>query len=202
MAHNSLQTAATYSNIVLRHIKSVHDPSTQIVSELGTTEIAIGVTIVITISFIWYIISPLKIVFNSIIFAQDATAEIMITTLGKIPNEMYYLEDTTTGRKIAAYGTESRTILDHSHTTLAASIETVKSNEYPERSTLLIVLLTTLLVILFMCCITACIIARSRSRRAFLAKSDVECSPDCRGVNQPLLDKASDTTTRTSSTRN
>jgi len=44
LAHNSLQTAAT-SNIVLRHIKSVHDLSTQIVNELGTTDIAIGVTI-------------------------------------------------------------------------------------------------------------------------------------------------------------
>ncbi|XP_018372795.1 PREDICTED: uncharacterized protein LOC108767404 isoform X4 [Trachymyrmex cornetzi] len=115
LAHNSLQTVAT-SNSILGHIKSVHDLSTQIVSELGTTDIAIG----------------------------DATAEIMITTLGKIPNEMYYLEDTT----------------------------------------------------------AACIIARSRSRHSFLAKSDVECSPDCGGVNQPLLDKASDTTTRTSSTRN
>ncbi|XP_028049943.1 uncharacterized protein LOC114255455 [Monomorium pharaonis] len=123
----------------------------------------------------------------------------MITTLGKIPNEMYYLEDTTAG-KIAAYGTESRMMLDRSHTTLAASIENNKP-EYPERSTLLIVLLTTLLIILFMCCITACIIARSRRRHAFLTKSDVECSPDCKGVNQPLLDKASDATTRTSSTR-
>ncbi|XP_018300640.1 uncharacterized protein [Mycetomoellerius zeteki] len=131
----------------------------------------------------------------------DATAEIMITTLGKIPNEMYYLEDTTAGRKIGAYSTESRTIMEHSHTTLA-SIETVKSDEYSERSTLLIILLTTLLIILFMCCVTACIIARSRSRHAFLAKSDVECSPDCGGVNQPLLDKASDATTRTSSTKN
>jgi len=44
LTHNSLQTAAT-SNIVLRHIKSVHDLSTQIVNELGTTDIAIGVTI-------------------------------------------------------------------------------------------------------------------------------------------------------------
>lgn len=125
----------------------------------------------------------------------------MITTLGKIPNEMYYLEDTTTGRKIAPYGTESRTILDHGHTTLAP-IETVKSDEYPERSTVLIILLTTLLIILFMCCVTACIIARSRSRKTFRARSDVECSSDCGGVKQPLLNRASDATTRTSSTRN
>ncbi|XP_077268181.1 uncharacterized protein LOC143900562 [Temnothorax americanus] len=123
----------------------------------------------------------------------------MITTLGKIPNEMYYLEDTTIGRKVAAYGTESRTILDR---TTLASIGTVKSDEFADRSTVLIILLTTLLVVLFMCCVTACIIARSRSRHAFLAKSDVECSPDCGGVNQPLLNKTSDTTTGTSSTRN
>lgn len=47
LAHNSLQTATT-SNIVPRHIKSINDPSTQIVSEFGTTDIAIGV-IVLTI---------------------------------------------------------------------------------------------------------------------------------------------------------
>jgi len=44
LAHNSPQTA-TISNIVLRHIKSAQDLSTQIVNELGTTDIAIGVTI-------------------------------------------------------------------------------------------------------------------------------------------------------------
>jgi len=43
LTHNSLQTAT--SNIVSRHIKSVHDLSTQIVNELGTTDIAIGVTL-------------------------------------------------------------------------------------------------------------------------------------------------------------
>ncbi|KYN07497.1 hypothetical protein ALC62_01699, partial [Cyphomyrmex costatus] len=194
LIHNSLQTATT-SDTDLHHVKSVHDLSTQIVSELGTTSITIGLIIVITIHFLT------DNNFDIIIFTQDATAEIMITTLGKIPNEMYYLEDTTAGKKIAAYSTESRTILDHSHTTLA-SIETAKSDEYSERSTLLIILLTTLLIILFMCCVTACIIARSRSRHAFLAKSDVECSPDCGGINQPLLDKASDTTSKTNSMRN
>lgn len=50
MAQDSSQTAQTAtSNIVLRHIQSVHDASTQIVSELGTTDIAIGVTIIATI---------------------------------------------------------------------------------------------------------------------------------------------------------
>lgn len=117
----------------------------------------------------------------------------MITTLGKIPNEMYYLEDTTPSSKTAIYDSEL-----HTNTTLA-SIETFKYDEYTERSTLLIILLTALLIILFMCCITACIIARSRSRHAFFAKSDMECDPGCSGVNQPLLgsdriNKTSDTT--------
>lgn len=131
----------------------------------------------------------------------------MITTLGKIPNEMYYLEDTTSSSKTAISDSELHMTLDNNLTTLAP-IETVKYDEYTERSTLLIILLTALLIILFMCCITACIIARSRSRHAFFAKSDMECDPGCSGVNQPLLgsdriNKISDTTrTSDNSTKN
>lgn len=131
----------------------------------------------------------------------------MITTLGKIPNEMYYLEDTTSSGKTVASSNELHTILDSNLTTLA-SIETVKSDEYTERSTLLLILLTALLIILFICCITACIIARSRSRHAFFTKSDIECDPECSGVKQPLLsldrvNKISDTTrTSDNSTKN
>lgn len=131
----------------------------------------------------------------------------MITTLGKIPNEMYYLEDTTSSGKTVASSNELHTILDSNLTTLAP-IETVKSDEYTERSTLLLILLTALLIILFICCITACIIARSRSRHAFFTKSDIECDPECSGVKQPLLsldrvNKISDTTrTSDNSTKN
>ncbi|XP_072744301.1 uncharacterized protein [Anoplolepis gracilipes] len=131
----------------------------------------------------------------------------MITTLGKIPNEMYYLEDTTSSGKTTAYGNELHTTLDNSLTILAP-IGAVKSDEYTERSTLVFILLTVLLIILFMCCITACIIARSRSRHAFFTKSDMECDPECSGVNQPLLgldrvNKTSDITrTSDNSTKN
>lgn len=125
----------------------------------------------------------------------------MITTLGKIPNEMYYLEDTTPGGKVAAYDTQLHTMLDNDHTKLV-SIETEKSEGYMERSTLLLVLLTALLIILLLCCITACIIAKSKSKHTLFTRSDVECSPECSGVNLPLLglDKTSDTTSKVSST--
>lgn len=124
----------------------------------------------------------------------------MVTTLGKIPNEMYYLEDTTPCGK-TVYGTRLHEILDNDHTTLT-SIQTNKSDGYAERSTLLLVLLTALLLILLLCCITACIIAKSRSKHAaFFARSDVECSPDCSGVNLPLLglNRHSDATSKASS---
>ncbi|KAL0107366.1 hypothetical protein PUN28_015727 [Cardiocondyla obscurior] len=121
----------------------------------------------------------------------------MITTLGKIPNEMYYLEDTTVARKVTTYSSESSMTL-----CTQASIGILKSYEYTDRTTLLVILLTTLLVVLLMCCVAGCLIARSRRRRALVAKNDVECSPDCGGVSQPLLNKASDTTSRASSTRN
>lgn len=52
MARDSLRTGSTPSTkIVLRHIKSTHDSATQILNELGTTDVAIGVydtTIVFT----------------------------------------------------------------------------------------------------------------------------------------------------------
>ncbi|EZA56861.1 hypothetical protein X777_02712 [Ooceraea biroi] len=172
LAHDSLRpNFIPDTQIVLRPIKSIHDFSTQIVNELGTTDVAIG----------------------------DATAEIMITTPGKIPNEMYYLEDTTPNRIGAAYGTELHTMLNNSHTTTLASIGTINSDS-SEHSMLLFILVTALFFILLICCITACVIARSRSKHTFFVKRDMECSPECSGVNQPLLglDKASDTTTKTS----
>lgn len=68
MTHNS-QTAAT-PNVILRHIKSVYDPSTQIVSELGTTDIAIGVTKLQFISS-KHFTSPLVIRFNYLCAGRD-----------------------------------------------------------------------------------------------------------------------------------
>lgn len=127
----------------------------------------------------------------------------MITTLGKIPNEMYYLEDTTPSGKV----TELHTVLNNysflAETTLIP-VENDKSDGYTGHSTLLLILLTVLLIILLLCCITACIIARSRSRHSFFAKSDIECSPGCSGVNVPLLglEKTSDITSKTSSMKN
>lgn len=125
----------------------------------------------------------------------------MITTPGKIPNEMYYLEDTTPNGigTIAAYGTELHTVLNNSYATTLASTRAVKSDE-SEHSMLLCILVIALFIILLMCCIAACIIARSRSKHTFFIKRDIECSPECSGVNQPLLgmDKTSDTTTKTS----
>lgn len=117
----------------------------------------------------------------------------MMTTLGKIPNEMYYLEDTVSNGKVTALNIELHTVLNTNHTTLAP-IETIMSSRYTEHSTLLLILLTVLFIILLMCCITACIIVRSRSRHAFFAKRDTECSPECSGINQPLLGKTSGTT--------
>lgn len=122
-------------------------------------------------------------------------------TLEKIPNEMYYLEDTTASGK--AYNAGLYTMLDNSHTTLL-SIGTDKSDEYIERSTLLLILLTALFIIILLCCITACVIAKSRSKHTFFTKSDAECSPGCSGINQPLLglDKLALDTAKTNSTKN
>lgn len=127
----------------------------------------------------------------------------MITTLGKIPNEMYYLEDTTPSGKITVYGTESQTTLDNNHTTLAL-FDIAKSDGYGGCSTLLVALLMILFIILLLCCVTACMIASSRRKHIFFNRSDIECSPTCSGVKQPLLgpDKISDTTRTSNNSAN
>jgi hypothetical protein len=131
----------------------------------------------------------------------------MITTTGKIPNEMYELEDTTTsGITTTTTTTTAAVTTTELHTTEYnnnnnnnyTTLDAIKTVDV-EHSTLLCILIIALFVILLICCITACIIAKSRTKQAFL-KGDMECSPECSGVNQPLLglDKASDTTTKTS----
>jgi len=125
----------------------------------------------------------------------------MITTTGKIPNGMYELEDTTgiTTNGITVTSTELPHTVLNNDTTALVPIKPIHPDG-TEHSTLLCILMIALLIILLICCITACIIARSRSKNTFI-KRDIECSPECSGVNQPLLglDKVSDTTTKTSS---
>lgn len=113
---------------------------------------------------------------------------------------MYYLEDTTPSGKITELHTMFHNYNLSVETTLVP-IETDKSDGYTGHSMLLLILLSVLLIILLLCCITACIIAKSRSKQSFFAKGDIECSPGCSGVNVPLLglEKTSNTTTKTSS---
>ncbi|XP_014471806.1 PREDICTED: uncharacterized protein LOC106742946 [Dinoponera quadriceps] len=171
MQDSSKASSLPSTKLLLRHIKSVHDTATQISSEFGTTDTAI----------------------------EDTITEIMITTLGKIPNEMYYLEDTTPSGRVKELNT---TLNNCSFSERTVPVD--KSDEYTGRSTLLLILLSVLLIVLLLCCITACVIARSKSKYSLFTKSDIECSPGCSGVNVPLLglEKTSDTTTKTSSMKN
>ncbi|XP_076626726.1 uncharacterized protein LOC143344498 [Colletes latitarsis] len=159
------------SKLVIRHAKQPEETATELLHVMGTTDVAIG----------------------------DATAEVMITTLGKIPNEMYYLEDTTPKAKFVTSKLDLLTTSRYAEAVMASSETTNKSNgESESHSSVLVALLSALVVILFMCCITACLIARSKRRRNFFGKGDKECEPGCSGINQPLLDKMSDSTNKTS----
>lgn len=182
----------------------MHDTATQFLNEFGTTDTAIGVCHAIIRFLCWCSCNlnsncfALNDSIQCFFFVQDATAEIMITTLGKIPNEMYYLEDTTPSGR----ATELHTALNNfSVETTLVPVGTDKFDGYTGYSMLLSILLSVLLIILLLCCITACIIARSKSKHSFFAKNDIECSPGCSGVNVPLLglEKTSSTTTKTSS---
>ncbi|XP_012146943.1 uncharacterized protein LOC105663338 [Megachile rotundata] len=158
------------SKVVFRRADQPSDTVTELLHEIGTTDRAIG----------------------------DVTAEVMLTTLGKIPSEMYYLEDTTCSAKL----TTPKSSLQQTHAyghAVAATEETIRNgNEHGSHSSILIILLITLLVILLLCCISACLITKTKRRNNFFGRSDTECDPRCSGINQPLLDKISDCTNKTS----
>ncbi|XP_053988196.1 uncharacterized protein LOC128891606 [Hylaeus anthracinus] len=158
------------SKIVFRRADGTKETATELLHEFGTTDVAIG----------------------------DVTAEVMITTLGKIPNEMYDLDETSPKMKYATPRIDLQSTSRYVQAMMSTD-ETINANGRSEgHSSVLVALLSALVVILFMCCITACLIARSKRRRNFFGKSDTECEPGCTGINQPLLDKISQSTNKTS----
>ncbi|KAL2727210.1 hypothetical protein V1478_007488 [Vespula squamosa] len=97
MALNLLKGVTSSSTkLVLRQINPPSsDFSTEMLNEIGTTDQAIG----------------------------DVTAEIMITTMGKIPSEMYYLEDTASNIPTSiSQTTVSRSMTSVIHTTIENNI--------------------------------------------------------------------------------
>ncbi|KZC08219.1 hypothetical protein WN55_10952 [Dufourea novaeangliae] len=155
--------ALSNNKLVLRHIDHPRDVSTEMISGTGTTDVAIG----------------------------DVTAEVMITTLGKIPNEMYDIEDATHITKLAAFSDNRQGASDYDNTA-----EMSKDGNETGYSPVLVALLCALVVILFMCCVTACLIAKSK-RKNFFGKPKMECDPGCAGMSQPLLDKISECSNKT-----
>ncbi|XP_026670564.1 uncharacterized protein LOC113464530 [Ceratina calcarata] len=117
----------------------------------------------------------------------------MITTLGKIPSEMFYLEDTVSSATIKTTKKLAGAI------EATESYQTTTANyENSSHSPVLIALVTALFVILLLCCITACFVAKSKRKNNFFGKGDMECEPGCTGMSQPLLNKMSSTTNKTS----
>lgn len=118
--------------------------------------------------------------------------------MGKIPSEMYYIEDTPMNFDSST----QRLGLEKAYTFAGAvtgKTELYEVNkESSGHSSVLIALLTALLIILLLCCITACIVTKSRRKLNLFGKADMECEPGCTGMNQPLLDKISSTTDKTS----
>ncbi|XP_006611604.1 uncharacterized protein LOC102674428 isoform X2 [Apis dorsata] len=169
LAHKLIKLASmSNKKVVLRHDDQSSDVSTELLHEFGTTDVAIG----------------------------DVTAEVMLTTMGKIPSEMYDLEDTSP---------PIITKLVHFEKTspFARAIAVTEpyhpvTKEPTGHSSILIALLTALLIIFLLCCITACIITKSKRKSTFFGKEDMECEPGCTGMNQPLLDKISSSTNKTS----
>ncbi|XP_076756238.1 uncharacterized protein LOC143426552 [Xylocopa sonorina] len=155
--------------VVLRRDGQASDASTELLHEFGTTDVAIG----------------------------DVTAEVMITTLGKIPGEMYYLEDVTASPGLTCK-MDSQETPAIAHAVMATTEMYRANNESSGHSSLLIALLTALLVILLLCCITACFVAKSKRKSNFFGNGDMECEPGCTGMSQPLLNKISSTTNKTS----
>lgn len=122
----------------------------------------------------------------------------MLTTIGKIPNEMYELEETSVAVMAMAHGR-------HDSETMAQERSTEGVSGFAAHSTLFIILTIALLLLLTVCCVVACVIARAR-KRFMDSGGDEECDPNCSGAKQPLIssDKISETTSKSSgsSTRN
>ncbi|KAI4480544.1 hypothetical protein M0804_010097 [Polistes exclamans] len=173
MALNFFKRVTSSNNqIVLREINAPSpDFSTETLNEVGTTDQAIG----------------------------DVTAEIMITTVGKIPSEMYYIEDTTSNIQIIDQTTVSHSMTNVIHTTISANNSTVSG--HTTRSVVFVILTVACLILLFLCCITACMISKTKRKNYFCKRNDFDCDPECNGLNRPLLrtEKISDTTSKTSS---
>ncbi|XP_076654223.1 uncharacterized protein LOC143359833 [Halictus rubicundus] len=156
------------SKLLLRHVDQTKNSATEMIAETGTTDKAIG----------------------------DVTAEVMITTLGKIPNQMYYLEDTNPPQMEAFGGnTEDNSYTTEYNNAAMPSTEMTKDNTEHGYSALLVSLLCVLVVILFICCVTACIVAKSKRKTNFFNKG---CEPGCTGMSQPLLDKISECSSKAS----
>ncbi|XP_076232986.1 uncharacterized protein LOC143178315 [Calliopsis andreniformis] len=154
------------SKVVLRRGNQGSDVSTEFLQEFGTTDVAIG----------------------------DVTAEIMLTTLGKIPNEMYYLEDTVAPVTVAT----PKIKIQQARYGEGKSSPDNANNESESHPSVLFALLIALLILLLLCCTTACLIAKAKRKSNFFGRSDTECDPGCTGINQPLLGKVSDCTNKTS----
>ncbi|KAI4501290.1 hypothetical protein M0802_003663 [Mischocyttarus mexicanus] len=102
MALNFFKSVTSSNNqIVLRQINAPSsDFSTEILNEVGTTDQAIG----------------------------DVTAEIMITTPGKIPNELYYIEDTASSIQTIDQTTVSHSMTNVIYTTISANNSTASGH--------------------------------------------------------------------------
>ncbi|XP_046817133.1 uncharacterized protein LOC124423459 [Vespa crabro] len=173
MALNLLKGVTSSSNkLVLRQINAPPlDSSTEMLNEIGTTDQAIG----------------------------DVTAEIMITTIGKIPSEMYYLEDTLSNVQTnIGQTTVPHSMTDVIHTTMENNVIVTG---HTARSVVFLILTIACLILLFLCCITACMISKTRRKSYFFSRNDIDCDPECNGLNRPLLrtEKISDATSKTSS---
>lgn len=123
----------------------------------------------------------------------------MITTTGKIPSEMYYLEDIVSNIQTNIGQTSvPHLITDIIHTTRENNIIVTG---YTARSVVFLILTIACLILLFLCCITACMISKTRRKSYFFSRNDIDCDPECNGLHRPLLrtEKISDTTSKTSS---
>lgn len=121
----------------------------------------------------------------------------MLTTMGKIPSEMYDLEDTSPPIITKLVHFEKTSPFARAIAVTEPAYHPV-TKEPTGHSSILIALLTALLIIFLLCCITACIITKSKRKSTFFGKEDMECEPGCTGMNQPLLDKISSSTNKTS----
>lgn len=122
------------------------------------------------------------------ILKKGPTAETMVTTLGKLPDVLYDMDETTVKTMLQPDSPTSHlSLFDNLSQSSPLTIESTtqkiigSSNELTNYGNLFTILIIMLVILLLLSCGVACLIAKTRQN------SSTDCALNCPGAKQPLI---------------